>query len=596
MNFVGSHYARYLSLGFSVIPVKTLPYVTYEIPPGFDAQAKKPLIKWEQFQQRLPTLEEALSWSRHWPHSGIAVCTGAISDAAAIDDDRSKRPPLTNRTKEQEAEFQSLALRFGGESALRDFYRAADDLYEKLMELPTARARSGKGKHFWFRMPRNDDGVIVPLGSSVKFLPGWDTRADGGYIIVPPSVHPCGSPYVWERTPEEGILPMPRWVHETITRLPAFAKVTAMHNGRPAWSINHDVFQGFRNNTMAAWYGGQLRGSTFYHEDTWPQLYEISQMYNQQYMKPPIPDDELQATFLSIARKERERRGREGIYAEPEPVCITAAELATKKLTPPGFAVRDLFVDGTTALFGKPKAGKSYLLMQTSLAVATGQPLFPSNAAMYAHANHPQGFGTQQGSVLHLALEDSEIRLQTRMREIVGSATGWPTSIEFFLTWPACYDGGLVKMERWLDAHADARCIIIDIAAVFLNTNDQTRGSLFRAEYHLFRPVVELSKARKVPIIIADHASKGKGKAGSSDPFDSGAGTLGSQAAIDSSMVLEHSERGTFARLHYKGRDIERGFLDLEHTIKSPVWKVRTTFDEVKAARESKRVNGSHQK
>jgi len=48
---------------------------------------------------------------------------------------------------------------------------------------------------------------------------------------------------------------------------------------------------------------------------------------------------------------------------------------------------------------------------------------------------------------------------------------------------------------------------------------------------------------------------------------------------VDSVMVLNHEEKGPYARIYHKGRDLERGFLDLEHTNKSPLWKIRTTYE-----------------
>lgn len=49
----------------------------------------------------------------------------------------------------------------------------------------------GGGRHFWFSHP----GGAVP--SSVGFQPGLDLRADGGYVVVPPSPHASGNEYVW---------------------------------------------------------------------------------------------------------------------------------------------------------------------------------------------------------------------------------------------------------------------------------------------------------------------------------------------------------------------------------------------------------------
>jgi hypothetical protein len=49
-----------------------------------------------------------------------------------------------------------------------------------------------RGRHIYFRMP--DD---VCLGNRTGFRPGLDWRGDGGYVLIPPSLHRCGQRYEW---------------------------------------------------------------------------------------------------------------------------------------------------------------------------------------------------------------------------------------------------------------------------------------------------------------------------------------------------------------------------------------------------------------
>ena len=80
---------------------------------------------------------------------------------------------------------------------------------------------------------------------------------------------------------------------------------------------------------------------------------------------------------------------------------------------------------------------------------------------------------------------------------------------------------------------------------------------------------------------------------GSGDPYDSGAGTLGSQACVDTVMVVEHDDKSPRLRINYKGRDIERGFIDLDHTKDSPLWKIAAPIIESTEEKAlSKRKNG----
>jgi hypothetical protein len=588
VNFIGQYYQWYLALGFSVIPIKTLAYATNA--PGSDKEAKQPLIKWERFQTELPTPTEIERWSTQWPSAGIAVVCGLLSDVMVFDDDLFSRIPLlaSERGEVAEREYQVLLQNYGSHEKLVDVYNAGDELHAALMEIATARARSSRGRHFYFRMPRNADGIPVTTGNRIGFLPKWDIRAEGGYVILPPTIHPSGTSYVWENRPENGIELPPAWLLETMSRIVAPVQSSPVTGTKSSWRINVPVPEGHRNDELARWIGGQVGyGGLFHDELSWPILKEAVLGHNLAYNVPPLDQDEVLTTLDSICNAERtKRKTNNSALNQPyafgsEVELLTAAELGILDLHAPDYAIKDFIVDGTTQLFGKPKSGKSWFSYQTAAAVGLGHSLFPSTASMYAFADHPQGFSAHQGDVLYLALEDGWLRLQTRGLEIFGTINRdkWPASITFATQWEPCFDGGLVRIERWLNEHPNARLVVIDTIAAFMGEIPQSRGSVFRAEYRMFRPIWELFQHRKIPCLVVDHASKGKGKTGTTDPYDAGAGTLGSQAAVDSVMTLQHDEKGPYARIYHKGRDIERGFLDLEHTKTSPLWKIRTSFN-----------------
>ncbi len=59
----------------------------------------------------------------------------------------------------------------------------------------TPTVRTPRGCHFYFQHP----GGKVPEG---KLATHFDLKADGGYVLCPPSIHPSGTPYVWEINPK----------------------------------------------------------------------------------------------------------------------------------------------------------------------------------------------------------------------------------------------------------------------------------------------------------------------------------------------------------------------------------------------------------
>ena len=65
----------------------------------------------------------------------------------------------------------------------------------------TMTVRTGSGAHYYFRMP-----VGVELNNRARITvrgqrTGLDVRADGGYVVAPPSRHASGRHYQWEVAP-----------------------------------------------------------------------------------------------------------------------------------------------------------------------------------------------------------------------------------------------------------------------------------------------------------------------------------------------------------------------------------------------------------
>ena len=73
-----------------------------------------------------------------------------------------------------------------GEAALRG-------LQARLGALPRTReVITGGGRHLWFRYTGP-----IPSTADTRIGAGVHTRGDGGYVVVPPSVHASGRIYQW---------------------------------------------------------------------------------------------------------------------------------------------------------------------------------------------------------------------------------------------------------------------------------------------------------------------------------------------------------------------------------------------------------------
>jgi len=61
---------EYLQRGWSVIPV--------------NPRTKAPLLAWEEYQARPPTIAELRTWWQKWQHAGVGVITGRVSGLVRV--------------------------------------------------------------------------------------------------------------------------------------------------------------------------------------------------------------------------------------------------------------------------------------------------------------------------------------------------------------------------------------------------------------------------------------------------------------------------------------------------------------------------------
>jgi putative DNA primase/helicase len=74
---------------------------------------------------------------------------------------------------------------------------------------PTWQVKTGKGRHLYFRYPKN----VTKVKSVARKKLGLDIRADGGYVIAPSSLHVSGQRYVFDADSIDNVLAdCPEWV------------------------------------------------------------------------------------------------------------------------------------------------------------------------------------------------------------------------------------------------------------------------------------------------------------------------------------------------------------------------------------------------
>lgn len=216
---------------------------------------------------------------------------------------------------------------------------------------------------------------------------------------------------------------------------------------------------------------------------------------------------------------------------------ISAAELDRREFPPVEWLIEGWMPQGLTLLAGKSKIGKSWLVLDLALAVASGAKAFDK-------------INTVQCDVLYLCLEDNQRRLQKRMRALLGQSEA-PERLTFALTWDRMDDGGLDRLNEYLDHHAGCRLVIIDTLAMVRGRPERNEQPYERdyKDMGIFRTIAH---RRNISILIVHHTKKQE----QSDIFDMISGTTGLQGAVDTMIVLARSRGAPSGSLNITGRDI----------------------------------------
>jgi putative DNA primase/helicase len=201
-------------------------------------------------------------WWAKAPHANVAIATGRESGVIVLDVDP----------------------RAGGDESLRTL-EATHGALPVTVEALTG----GGGRHLFFAHPEGE--VRIPNSAS-KLGGGLDVRADGGYVVAPPSVHASGRSYEWnaEFHPDEvPLAPVPPWL------------LGLMVNGAgprgAAPPVPEVIPEGQRNHTLASMAGTMRRRGM-----TEPEILAALLVANAERCQPPLPEAEVRAIAASVAR------------------------------------------------------------------------------------------------------------------------------------------------------------------------------------------------------------------------------------------------------------------------------------------------------
>jgi len=260
--------------------------------------------------------------------------------------------------------------------------RAAAQLLGLLSE-PTLAVLTGRpaGLHLYYQHP----GFSV---SNRPLAPHLDVRSDQGYTILPPSVHPSGAIYRWDKAPVLALPPEVLALLQNGTGLRA-APAAPLAPAAP-------IPEGTRNATLASLAGTMRRRGM-----EAPEIAAALLVVNAERCRPPLSDAEVESIAASVARYAPADAGRAPLRFEtgddvpPHPGpdgpgdteadagapsehltrCRSLADVLKnpESQQPPRAVVPGLAWAGrSTLVAAREGVGKSTLLQKVAAAVTTG--------------------------------------------------------------------------------------------------------------------------------------------------------------------------------------------------------------------------------
>lgn len=321
------------------------------VPVPANTSKKHPPMPWKPFQKTPPSLEQLDGLFAKYPSAdGLGILTTGM---VVVDVD---------------------PLRVGSPNPF-----LTDPEYAALIASAPAVETPRGGVHLYFRAPAG-----TRLRNSANALaPNVDIRADGGFLMVPPSVRD-GIPYRWRNDKPLDV---------RLSELPEFPKILADRLAKPARNnrpnrrarvpLSGPINEGERDDTLFR-LASKWRGMG--HAE--PELLALLRLHNQVRCSPELEDPELQKIARSAAKYEPNRTPiAKADHPDPGP-------LPDRLLTIPGFVADVMAITLSTA--PRPNRPLAFVGALTLLATLAGRKVKTASdlrTNIYVIGLGPSGIG-----------------------------------------------------------------------------------------------------------------------------------------------------------------------------------------------------------
>ena len=500
-----------------------------------EAQGKKPITK-HGLKDATTNLDTVRAMFTAYPFSNIGMACGKQSGGVVVVDIDIDDEKGTD-----------------GNDSLREWERDHGELPETAMTL-TGRG----GNHYIYRTK----GLTK---SRIACKEGIDIRADGGYIVLPPSIHPNGTQYTWEYDISEyGIQQADKSVIDLMNE--------GVETGTE-FKVPETIPSGERNGTLY-----KLACSMQSRGNGDDAIKAAVFAENKARCNPPLPEEEVEKLIESALKKPKGtspyNEPSKGVKKETGPlVTYTMNEIQSMHLKPPDFLVDKILPKGVCLLGAPPKIGKSWMALDIGIQCAQGGEFL--------------GHRCRKCGVLYLALEDSLYRLQERAMKLT-QGDPVPDNLYFAIDAskvdPGDKDDGLYKqLEDMFDKHEDIELVIIDTLQMVTPSKRQGDDA-YASTYTLLNSIRPFWQERQIGFLLVHHTRKKS--INDVDPFETFLGSQGLTGATDGMYIIQSKKDMDFCDFYGRGRDFEDVTLAIRRNGLTCRWESIGDPEDIQAERE----------
>lgn len=436
-----------------------------------------------------------------------------------------------------------------------DSQEALHQLSAQDLSLPsTTTVKTPRGHHFWYKA----NGT--KLRPAVDLFPGVDIRANGSYVILPPSYRPAEGKYTWKVKPDNGnIADVPEWIEEFAGKDHEEREgLYARDDGLDPDEILAGVPEGCRDVTLFR-YACRLRGEGRSRQETntlitaaakasgFP-IADAMRKITQAWKYPPggMSPEEIEQKSIKIWEWN---------------------DMMAQDVPKPYWLVEDLLPEGFGVCSSAPKIGKSFLMRQVAYSIATGAPVLGR-------------FEVNQGGVLYIDLEENLTFAQEGWSAIQKKFDidkyGLPKDLHITLDWPTFDNGGLEEIERFLDINPRVRCVMIDVLSN-LWPEAKKIGNIYHQEYKILKPLKDMAEDRHIALVVLHHDHKAESK----DPLKKVSGSQAMTGVPDVIWQPFRKRGDSIGRLDVNGRSVREHRISLAWDNWNGGWVAMSDVEEM---------------